>query len=781
MTPGSSRIGAALLAAAVLPPRVVQTSRIELLNRPPVWVLALVVLPAIVLLARWLYLRQRFEGRAWLPAALRGLVLALLALFLMHPVRLTQKVAVERPVAVALLDDSASLREKDMPELARSLGLPAEATRSEVVRAQLAGPLAALGERYELQLFAFGDSLRAVGGVADLVASDGSTRLGDALAALAAEMRGRELSQVVLVSDGRSNAGRDAQAALTILGGRRVPVSTIGVGDPAVPRDVRIAGVTAPEVALAGDTVTLEVSVAARGYPGELTALTLTDAGSGAELAREDFRLSEAAGATEQVVRIGFQPEAEGDLDLRIAVAPRPDERDPTNNVERRLLRVEPGRIKVLYVDGYPRYEYSFLMHSLLRFSNVEAQCLLLSASPEFIQESSEGVPALTRFPPTLADLLQYHVILFGDVHPQDLGPDWEQDLRNVKDFVLAGGGFLMQAGPRDAPREYAGTPIAEILPVLIGDAGTEASASREQPFRPVLARPRDPHEIVSLSPDLDVNQALWEGEDGLQPLVWFCPVAKARTTAEVLLSHPTEGNAYGLYPILATMYYPQGRTAFLATDETWRWRFRYLETYREPFWKNLIRYLALNKLRRSDYRFDLSTDLASYDIGARVAVTARVRDREFQPLVAPGFPLELVAPDGRKETLDLLRQEDGVFGGSFVAAEPGPFRLWLEDPDDPDGGPRSPRIITASVPSAENDDPVLDEPLLMAMASATGGRYARLADAPDLLERLDDPARERAVDEPEREELWAGFPQLLLLVGLLSGEWILRKRGNLV
>jgi len=771
-----------IVLAALAPPTVVETSRIELLNMPPVWVLALIIVPAIALFVRWLYRRQRLEGgRAWVPAVLRALTLALLVLFLLHPVRLTQKVAVERPVAAALLDDSASLREKDMPDLARKLGLPADATRSDIARAELDKPLADLEQRYELQLFSFGDSLRAVGGLNDLTASDSSTRIGDALAALAAEMRGRELSQVVLVSDGRSNAGRDAQAALTILSGRRVPVNTIGVGDPAVPRDVRISGVTAPEVALAGDTVTLEVSVAARGFPGQLSTLTVTDGATQAELAREDFRLSESQGATEQGVRISFVPETEGDLDLRITVAPRPEERDPANNTERRLLRVEPGRIKVLYVDGYPRFEYSFLMHSLLRFSNMEAQCLLLSASPEFIQESSEGVPALTAFPPTLEDLLQYHVIIFGDVHPQDLGPDWEQYLRNIKDFVAAGGGFLMQAGPRDAPREYANTPIAEILPVLIGDANTEAAASRDKPFRPVLSRPRDPHEIVTLSPDLDVNRALWEGEDGLQPLVWFHPVAKARATAEVLLSHPTEGNAYGPYPILATMYYPQGRTAFLATDETWRWRFMYLEAYREPFWKNLIRYLALNKLRRSDYRFDLSTDLASYDIGARVAVTARVRDREFQPLVAPAFPAELVRPDGRKETLSLPRQEDGVFAGAFVAGEPGPYRLWLEDPDNPDGGPRSPRIITASVPSAENDDPVLDEPLLTAMASSTGGRYARLADAATLLRGLDDPVRERAVDEPEREELWSGYPPLLLLVALLAAEWILRKRGNLI
>jgi hypothetical protein len=766
--------------------RIVETSRIELLNMPPVWVLALVALPALVLFVRWLYLRERIEGNRWLPALLRGATLALLVLFLLHPVRLTQKMAVERPVAVVLVDDSASMREHDMPELARKVGLPEGATRSEVTRAVLRQPLAELEERYELLTFAFGDTLRAIGGLDDLIASDGTTHLGDALAALVAETRGRELAQVLLVSDGRSNAGRDTQAALSALLARQLRVSAIGVGDPDVPPDLRISGVTVPEVALAGDTVTLEVSVGARGFSGQPVSLTIIDRATRIELARQDFRLADAEGATEQVVRIGFVPELEGDLDLAVTVEPLPSERDAANNTERRLVRVEPGRIKVLYVDGYPRYEYRFLKNSLLRFSNMEVQCLLLDASPDFIQESSQGVAALTRFPydPSRPDknlLLDYHVIIFGDVHPADLGDDSDLILGQVKEFVEAGGGFLMQAGPRDAPREYAGTPIADILPVLLGDPETEWSAVDGRPFRPVLERPRDPHEVVTLHPDIDINRALWEAEDGLAPLTWYYPVAQARATAEVLLSHPTSSNAHGPHVILTTMYYPQGRTAYLASDETWRWRFRYLEAYREPFWKGLIRYLALNKLRRSDYRFDLSTDLGHYDIGQRVAVTARVRGSDFEPLDAESFEVQLVRPDGRRETLTAERVQAGVFGASLVATDPGPYRLWLEDPADLDGGSRSPRIITASVPSAETDDPLLDEVLLESVATATGGRYARLEDAPALLSVLSDPVRERALDEPERAELWAGYPQLALLLALLALEWVLRKRGNLV
>jgi len=304
-------------------PRIVETSHVSFLALPPVWVLVLVALPLLLLFLRWLYRRERVEGGRWLPAALRGLTLVLLGLFLMHPVQLTQKVAIERPVAAVLVDDSASMREHDLPALARKLDLPESATRSEVLRKELAGPLAALQERYEVLTFAFGDTLRAIGSLDDLAAADGSTRLGDALASLVAETRGRELSQVVVVSDGKSNSGRDPQAALSALLGRSVPVHTIGVGDPDVPPDLRIAGVTVPEVALAGDTVTLEVSVAARGFSGQPSSLIVSDAGSGEELARQDFSLAESSGSTEQVVRIGFLPEREGDLELAITVPPR--------------------------------------------------------------------------------------------------------------------------------------------------------------------------------------------------------------------------------------------------------------------------------------------------------------------------------------------------------------------------------------------------------------------------------------------------------------------------
>ena len=56
-------------------------------------------------------------------------------------------------------------------------------------------------------------------------------------------------------------------------------------------------------------------------------------------------------------------------------------------------------KIKVLYVEGPPRYEYRYLAHALVRDPTMEAQILLLSADPGYPQYSTPGVPSIDRFP----------------------------------------------------------------------------------------------------------------------------------------------------------------------------------------------------------------------------------------------------------------------------------------------------------------------------------------------------------------------------------------------
>ena len=148
----------------------------------------------------------------------------------------------------------------------------------------------------------------------------------------------------------------------------------------------------------------------------------------------------------------------------------QPGELDSRDNVRPAQIAVLDAKINVLYVDGYPRWEYRYLKNEMMRDKTVNISCLLTSADPSFAQEgdpSSEGFPGpIKRFPESIEELMQYDVVLFGDVDPRQFT---DAQLQLLKDFVSKrGGGFGMIAGPRYAPAAYRNTALEELLPVFI-------------------------------------------------------------------------------------------------------------------------------------------------------------------------------------------------------------------------------------------------------------------------------------------------------------------------
>jgi len=83
-------------------------------------------------------------------------------------------------------------------------------------------------------------------------------------------------------------------------------------------------------------------------------------------------------------------------------------------------------------------------------------------------------------------------------------------------------------------------------------------------------------------------------------------------------------------------------------------------------------------------------------------------------------------------------------------------------------------------VPVLEKADPKMDEDLLVKLASTTGGKYFPLADVAALPEAVGT-IREVTEVRVAEEELWDRWWVIVGIVGLLTAEWILRKRWRLV
>src|SRR6185312_7399301 len=147
----------------------------------------------------------------------------------------------------------------------------------------------------------------------------------------------------------------------------------------------------------------------------------------------------------------------------------------------------------------------------------IDISCLLTSADPTFAQE---GDKPIKRFPESLEELMDYDVVLFGDVDPRQFS---DAQLQLVADFVAKrGGGFGMIAGPKYSPQAYRNTAIEPILPVMISKVETEDNPPTiTEGFRPLLTKEGQSSSIFRFFGDKVENEKFFA--EGIQPIFWYC------------------------------------------------------------------------------------------------------------------------------------------------------------------------------------------------------------------------------------------------------------------
>jgi len=800
-------------------------SRFELLDAPPTWVVVLVVLPLIAGLV-WLAYGRRLvtEPGTRVLGALRFVALLLLVFVLFRPALVEERQEVRPAEVVILLDDSASMARTDAwagedgGEREAQLGVtgidPRESTRAELAEAALREKLLpALEERgYEPHLYTFADGWTPIdlgedspnSGIAGdtgepdaptslLQARGVATHLGDAVLGTLAANATRHVTGMVVLGDGRNTGGAPVIDASRRASAAGIPVHGLVIGDSRDEVGLSLELVDVPETIMEDDELAVRLRISVQGL-GELDEqpradvrleeLTAPDDASGRIVDEREER-PEPGGTRLTLVAPRSEGSASGEArrHFLVRVPPLPGEVQLDDNELRFSVRVTTQTIRVLYVDGYPRWEYRFLKEFLKRGdANISVRCYLGSASPDFPQEASQDLAPLTSLPTTREELLDdYDVVLLGDVNPRRIGrteAESEAFIDALFAFVEAGGGLGMQAGELDNPRSYAGTPLETLLPIKLDPAGRAGFGSAETPYRPVLENPSRPHPIVRLIPDIEANRRMFEDEDGLAPFYWFYPVERAKAGADVLLSHPFEENRYGRRPLLVTGHHPAGRTLFLAVDSTWRWNWRFRDTWRQRFWKGAVRWLALGRLKSGDRRFTIEPGRTSYGLDERVTIGARVLDEDWDGSTDPELEVRWEDPGGTQHqaTLNLEPDRPGSYQGALDVERPGHHRVWIEL----DGVERTGATFEVTLPSRESSDPTPDPEALAELAGATGGLGVSLGNIDEVLARFPGGEERREPLSARFEDLWDRWLTLLLILGVLSVEWILRKRMDL-
>jgi hypothetical protein len=242
-------------------------------------------------------------------------------------------------------------------------------------------------------------------------------------------------------------------------------------------------------------------------------------------------------------------------------------------------------------------------------------------------------------------------------------------------------------------------------------------------------------------------------------------------------------------FPLAAQQFVGGGRSLFLGFDETWRWRFREHEIRFNQFWIQAVRYLARGRLGQINLQLDRQT---AYRRGMPIKVTVGFPDNapppdprtevlvrvERRPLAASGN----ATAETEVQTLKLAKLEGSraLYEAVLTRTPEGEYRFSLSAPATP-AAQRPQAAGRVQPPPGEMDRLTMNASDLERAAQLTHGRFYTLADADRLLDEL--PIGKRvAVDAPQDpQKLWNRGGIFVLALGLLTCEWILRKRKHLL
>jgi hypothetical protein len=677
-------------------------------------------LALVVPIAWFIYRRQR-ENLATVPRALRlaltttrVLIVLLLVLTLSAPyLKLDMKLE-KKPLLALLFDESQSMglpagpfeTEENLVSAAEATGDPVTegkvdaATRkslNEISRAAFIKSavehratewLKPLAEKYDVRFYTIGKEVKQIpqkaGSFAlpDLKELSPETHLGDGLAQVLDEAAGRQIASIVVFSDGQNTGGRSPAEIAHDAKEAGAPMFTVPAGSDAPLRDIAVVDVFAPELVAKGDTVHVAATLEVQGYPEQAIKAVLLEDGKSEPLDSKDLVLRRTE---QQQVELSFKAKEAGTKTLTVKLLPAAElpEDIKDNNSDDVVVRVSDEKLRVLYVEGLPRWDFRFLKNSMRRDHGLGGRGLLgttgtasavaESDKPDIALEAEiRRLPASVRniVPRTLEDLADYHTIILGDVSATLLDSDFVKHLGEA--VRQRGVGLIVQAGPNAMPFSFE-QDFLDLLPVKMRrKSGTEAQPYK--PFKLELSPDGALHETMRLFDDAGRNQNVWQQ---MPSFYWCAAVERPSPSATVLAYNASIEGRYGKLPLVAHHYAGQGKVLFIGTDSTWLWRQNVGDRFFYKFWGQAIRFVA----RRNDDQKKKNW-VEVRPVRARPGEAAQI---ELMAITAAGTPrteptimLRVEREGAPTETVEMVADKAmlGRYTGKFVPSTPGNYRV---------------------------------------------------------------------------------------------------------
>jgi len=792
------------------------------------WILAFV---ALFLIASWLYRKDTRTlhpvWKVWLWSLRIATLVTLLVVALVPQERKSRSIF--QPSRVVILADTSVSMSRQDKDLAAAGGATAEKavpSRADLVRALLEKStlLETLRKTHDVSITTFDSQLvrqqllRKVAppqnqGAADAPAGEEGakkpagpapvppkpidwgeilrprgveTRLGEALFTLIREEGDETLSGVVFITDGGNNAGVDPLSAAEAAVTNKVRLIPVGVGSTKKPVTLQLAEIQAPTHVHINDGFTITAFVTGQGLARQPIVVELLtkleqDEGEPAVVQLRDEQLLEDG--VPITVPFDFVPTEPGRRLFRVRVRPAKKIAELADEFVQDEVSIEviDRKTNVLLIAGGPMRDYQLVRNLVHRDKTIDVDVLLQTGVPGISQESDN---VIFDFPESREELFKYDVIVAFD-------PDWQKirgenserlDLLSEWVFSQAGGLMLVAGEVNTTPLATASDAVKqdlakllELYPVYLDSQRIIDDEEFQVPWPIEFTREGMESAFLQLTENAVTSAAAWKEFPG----IFRCfPTTGPKAGATVYARFTDPRSTAREQPILlASQFFGAGRVMYLGSAELWRLR-ALEEDYYDRLWIKLLREVGQGRLLRGTNRGILLLEKTQYPLGATVQVRTRLLDPQFKDYQADRVTMEVYDPTGKPLTPPLLMLADktrpGHFGGSFVAALPGNYKLELPIPESNDQLKGS---VSVRLPNLEFDHPEQNEQLLRALArKETGGLYLKLDEAAAQLPMLLPDRTTEKIQYDFPRTLWDRKWVMYLLVGLLSAEWLTRK-----
>ena len=736
------------------------------------------------------------KGRAnrWLRlglAGLRWLAITALVLCLLDPEWIDAIKHQQKSRLAVLLDTSRSMSIKDIPE-----GRLAAAKRWLQNQSSTTAP-ADTGVDY----YTFDQTLSPLPSLDRAAPTGDATGLGDALQALLAAPRDDPLAGVIVCSDGIENVRPDPETVARLYHRKGVPIHALTVGTTNDVQDIVLENVQVKRAVPNQAPTKIGVAIRAAGYRGLTVPVQILRGNRVME--SHTIKLKDGS----QRVELDFTPHERGFQVYEVRIPVQNGEWLATNNRRMFGLEVVDPTIRVIYMEGTPQQpgspipEWKYLKDALESDPNIKVKTLFrqFGSNGQFLNtvdsdpDSGERIYPVEHptkgFPRTMAELLNYDVILHSDIRTDSFTSEQLDNMaRLVEEF---GGGFVMIGGNSAFGKGgYHRTILDQIIPVAM-EQDNDSQARRITLQVPVSALS---HPVMAIGATPEETEQIWTEKF---PVLYGCNlVDRPKPGATVLGVDAAARNRYGPRLLLAVQNVGKGRSMAFTSDTTRSWGRDFETIWGEPinpalplterncdsryyrqFWVNAVRWLAAGRIGKTNNPVVLELAQSYCSMGDRVAANVKVRGNDLAVIDNAEVALCL-STSGQtnvffKAAYDRINQ---AYEADLIPPRDGTFTVTAAALQKSQKLGEDRQLLVCESGDREMADLRAKPDLMQNLARISGGRALSLSDksASGLSSIVGNPPP--AEIEYRHTPLWDRWWWLGFIVLLLTIEWSVRR-----